>query len=170
MKKQLDKIGLDLHHVEMKYPEIQADSILDVARFSLATMNTVVDGNFFLEDAGIEIDALQAFPGPYSSYVFQTIGNDGILKLLSAEKNRTARFVSVIGLMWQGTSYLFRGVSDGRIHTKQSGSHGFGFDPIFIPDGHEQTFAEIEMDEKTQISHRSRSLTKLIDFLSNEAD
>jgi len=151
------------------YPEIQTETLEDVARFGVKYLqNEGIDHPFILEDAGIFIDALKGFPGVYSSYAYFTIGLDGILHLLesiSIEK-RTATFRSVFAYGTpQGEMKLFTGECHGLISTEQIGNQGFGYDPIFLPKGFSETFAEMSTEEKNKISHRAQSLEQLINFL-----
>jgi XTP/dITP diphosphohydrolase len=156
---------VDLSLYNQAYPEIQADTALDIARNSLTTLVPLIDGNFCIEDSGISVEALKGFPGPYSSYVYRTIGWQGILDLMAQNPQRNATFVSVIGLYWKGDIHMFQGSCEGTLTFEGKGDQGFGFDPIFVPDGHQLTFAELDMETKNQVSHRSRSTQLLADFL-----
>ncbi len=123
-----------------------------------------------VEDAGLFIPALGGFPGPYSAYVHDTIGNGGILQLMRQLPNRGASFKSVIGLCRHGEEpKLFTGIVEGTITAEGRGTGGFGYDPIFEPkerDG--RTFAEMNTDEKNQYSHRARALRKLVEYLKKQ--
>ena len=150
------------------YPEIQADSLEDVARFGVECLQDKVDQPFFLEDAGLFIESLHGFPGVYSSYVYHTIGLQGILSLFKEKPktNRKACFRSVIAYKEPEQSpRFFIGECSGRITSEERGSHGFGYDPLFIPQGDTRTFAEMPTEEKNQYSHRGRSLSQLAFFL-----
>ncbi len=147
--------------------EIQDYSLENIALFAAKTICEKFDKNFILEDAGLFIRSLGGFPGPYSSYVYKTIGCDGILKLLDSVSDRTAEFKSVIVLYYQGILKIFVGLAKGKISIKKRGSLGFGFDPIFIPEGSEKTFAEMTLEEKNLKSHRGKSTRKLLEFLKN---
>ncbi|SEO07728.1 non-canonical purine NTP diphosphatase [Mucilaginibacter sp. OK283] len=127
--------------------------------------------NCFGDDSGLEIDALNGEPGVYSARYAGEHGNHAanikqVLDKLKDETNRKARFRTVISLMWAGEEYFFEGTVEGTIRTAPSGTDGFGYDPIFEPDGYAITFAEMTMDEKNQISHRAKAMEKLIGFLS----
>jgi XTP/dITP diphosphohydrolase len=125
----------------------------------------------FGDDSGLEIDALNGEPGVYSARYAGEHGNHAanikqVLDKLKDETNRKARFRTVISLMWAGEEYFFEGTVEGTIRTAPSGTDGFGYDPIFEPEGYAITFAEMTMDEKNQISHRAKAMEKLIGFLS----
>jgi XTP/dITP diphosphohydrolase len=131
--------------------------------------------NCFGDDSGLEIDALNNEPGIYSARYAGLHGNHqaNIAKVLDKLKdndNRKARFRTVISLIWNGEEHFFEGTVEGTIRHELSGSDGFGYDPIFEPDGYDITFAEMSMDEKNSISHRGRAMDKLIAFLNATAN
>jgi len=126
--------------------------------------------NCFGDDSGLEIEALNGEPGVYSARYAGEHGNHSanIDKVLSSIKdltNRKANFRTVISLIWNGEEHFFEGVINGIIRTECSGTGGFGYDPIFQPDGYDKTFAEMSLAEKNQISHRAIAVAQLIDFL-----
>jgi XTP/dITP diphosphohydrolase len=129
--------------------------------------------NCFGDDSGLEIDALNGEPGVYSARYAGTHGNHAaniskVLDNLKGEANRKARFRTVISLIRNGEEYFFEGTVEGTIRQEPSGNGGFGYDPIFEPEGYDITFAEMSMDKKNSISHRAKAMEKLIAFL-NEA-
>jgi len=124
----------------------------------------------FSDDTGLEIDALEGRPGVYSARYAGEDGNSEanikkVLVELQNKTNRKARFKTVISLIIEGKEYQFDGKVEGRITNEKYGTSGFGYDPIFIPDGYELTFAEMSNEEKNKISHRARATQKLVDFL-----
>lgn len=143
------------------YPEIQADSLEDVVRFGMDWLRKRIEGNFVIDDSGIFIECLSGFPGVYSSFVFRTVGLDGILRLMSEERERRAQFRTVIGLSVEGKESIVTGSCSGTIASILSGTGGFGYDPLFVPDGQTDTFAQMELKEKNAISHRGEALRKL---------
>ena len=148
--------------------ETQADSLEEVALFKVNSVKNLVKIPYFIEDAGFFVDDVcNGFPGVYSSYVMKTIGYDGILKILGDSSNRKAHFESVIAYIDKDEKvHIFKGINYGKVSIESRGSSGFGFDPIFISDETPGiTFAELKLEEKNQISHRRRSLDKLIEFL-----
>lgn len=129
--------------------------------------------NCFGDDSGLEIDALNNEPGVYSARYAGTHGNHDanmtkVLEKLGDIGNRQARFRTVISLMWEGEEHIFDGTVEGTIRTERSGSKGFGYDPIFQPDGYAITFAEMSMEEKNSISHRGRAVEKMVEFLKGK--
>ena len=126
----------------------------------------------FADDTGLEIEALGNEPGVYSArYAGEgRNANDNNLKVLEKmknESNRNARFRCVISLILDGEERQFEGIVEGKILTEKHGDAGFGYDPIFMPDGFKQSFAEMSADDKNHISHRGRAVTKLVDYLKN---
>ncbi len=155
--------GIDVEVSEERKFEVQADSLERVAYE--AAKRLPPDKIYIVEDAGLFIDALKGFPGVYSSYVLDTIGLKGILKLMEGIENRKAKFVSVIACRLGDRVELFKGEVRGRIAEAIRGNQGFGYDPIFVPEGYERTFGEMSMEEKNRLSHRGRAARKLADFL-----
>jgi XTP/dITP diphosphohydrolase len=160
--------GIELHHLNRTYHELQADTLEEVASFGLQDLAAEVEGDFCLEDSGLFIDALHGFPGVYSAYVYRTVGLNGLLKLLKGVEDRRASFASVIAVSWEGETHLFRGEVAGQIARAPRGTEGFGYDPIFIPDGERSTFAQMSLTEKLKHSHRGRALEKVRAFLTKE--
>lgn len=124
----------------------------------------------FADDTGLEVDALDGAPGIYSSRYAGEACNpqdnmEKMLRVLKGKKNRKARFRTVIALLLKGKQHFFEGVINGEIIEEKRGTAGFGYDPIFLPDGYDKTFAELGDDEKNKISHRAIATHKLVDFL-----
>ncbi|KQB43999.1 Non-canonical purine NTP pyrophosphatase [Flavobacterium daejeonense] len=128
--------------------------------------------NCFADDTGLEIDALNGEPGVYSARYAGEHKNseDNMSKVLNAlnnNNNRTAQFKTVIALNINGAQQLFTGIAKGEITTEKSGNQGFGYDPIFRPEGYRETFADLSLEIKNQISHRGKATQMLISFLSD---
>ncbi len=129
--------------------------------------------NCFADDTGLEVEALDGAPGVRSAR-YDTDGHDFeanntlLLKNLESATNRRAQFRTVIALILDGREYLFEGVVKGQIAMSHSGCEGFGYDPLFIPDGESRTFAEMTIEEKGAISHRGRAVRELVKFLREQ--
>lgn len=126
----------------------------------------------FADDTGLEVDALNGAPGVYSArYVGEEKSADAnihkLLTELDGSTNRKANFKTVIALNLNGEQHLFTGTVNGAITTGKAGTGGFGYDPVFIPDGLGYTFAQVSLTEKAQLSHRGRAVNLLIDFLKS---
>jgi len=156
----------EIKMLSVAYPEIQADNLEEVVIYGMDYLKNKIDGNFFIEDSGLFIKSLRGFPGVFSSYVFKTIGNEGILKLMGGERHREATFISVVAY-YNGKTHIFKGECKGKIAEKIKGDKGFGYDPIFIPEGSEKTFGEMETEEKNKYSHRGRAIRKLRKYLES---
>lgn len=128
--------------------------------------------NCFADDTGLEVEALNMQPGVYSARYagHQRNSEDNMKKLLfelKKIKNRKARFRTVISLIIDGNEHKFEGIVDGEILNIKKGDEGFGYDPIFQPQGHSLSFAEMNINEKNKISHRGRAVAKLVEYLKN---
>jgi XTP/dITP diphosphohydrolase len=148
-------------------PTLEGNALLK-ARFIFSTFSK----NCFADDTGLEIEALDGRPGVFSAR-YATDGHDfeanidKVLAELSGIRNRNARFRTVIALILDGSVHYFEGIVNGKIITERKGAEGFGYDPVFIPDGYQDTFAEMPLSEKNKISHRARAVGKLVDFLKS---
>jgi XTP/dITP diphosphohydrolase len=158
--------GFQLQQYNLEYPELQSDTLEAVVRFALTWLETKIDGPFFIEDAGLFVEALDGFPGVYSAYAFQTLGNQGILQLLKGAKDRMAAFKSVMGF-FDGSPHIVKGICHGRIAFTERGPRGFGYDPIFIPANSDVTFGEMTPTEKNLFSHRGKAVALLRSYLTD---
>lgn len=124
----------------------------------------------FADDTGLEVEALGGAPGVFSAR-YAGLGHDSeanmrkLLKELEGKTNRQAQFRTVVALILEGREYTFEGIVRGTILTERRGTAGFGYDPVFVPEGYAETFAEMGSEEKNRISHRARAVQKLADFL-----
>ncbi len=155
--------------LRMKGVEIQSDSLVEIAGTSALGAFKQAHLPVIVEDAGLFIDALKGFPGTYAAYVYKTIRNEGVLKLMTNLLNRQATFRSAIAYCddASGAVKCFEGEVQGKITTgqrKTTGQSAFGFDPIFQPDGSSKTFAEMTLTEKNRFSHRAKALKKFADW------
>ncbi len=146
------------------------DSIEENASEKSRTIHKLVAQNCFGEDTGLEVKALGGAPGVKSArYAGENADDESnIAKLLynlQTHNNRAARFKTVISLIFQNEEYLFEGLCAGSIQYEASGTGGFGYDSVFIPEGSTKTFAEMSMNEKNLFSHRKKAVVKLLNFL-----
>jgi XTP/dITP diphosphohydrolase len=166
----LSKSGIAVGMLRLKGDEVQSESLKEIAQKSVQNAYGRCHLPIFVEDAGLFIEALKGFPGPYAVYVFHTINNRGILKLMEKEKNRKAAFQSVIAYMdgsRRNEPLCFFGESKGAItnvERVEQGKSGFGFDPIFQPSGRDKTFAEMTIAEKNGYSHRAMAIRKFAEW------
>ena len=174
----LNHLGFEVEQllIEGEVPEIvepQAEGIEDVAISKIKQARELVMGTdqedsiIMAEDSGLFIDSIGGFPGPYSSYVEETIGLPGVLKLLAPESIRGAEFRAIAAVCSGGDIVTATGVCRGVISREISGEMGFGYDPIFIPDdGDGRTCGEMSPSEKSSISHRARALKAVSELLN----
>ncbi len=161
----LTPYGIRVEHYPLERVEIQADDPADIAAYSLQQVKD--PRPMCVEDAGVAVDRWGGFPGPYSSYVLERLGNPGMLKLMAGETNRRAHYVSAVAYRDETGVHVFRGTVDGEIAHGIRGINGFGYDPIFIPsEGDGRTFGEMPPEEKNKISHRARAFRALAEWLS----
>lgn len=153
---------------EVDIPET-GDSFAENAtlKSSYVVQNYQID--CFADDSGLEVEALNNEPGIYSARYSGARGDHEnmmfLLKKMEGVSNRNARFKTVISLIQNEANYIFEGVIYGKLRTVPTGDKGFGYDPIFEPDGYAVTFAEMDLAQKNKISHRALAMKKLIDFL-----
>jgi len=164
----LEPLGHEVERVNTTYPELQVDTLEAVVNYGLDWLSAKLEHPFIVDDSGLFVHSLKGFPGVYSAYVYKTLGYEGVLKLLEGKEDRSARFECCAGLMLDGKRHIFTGVTEGSIIEKPRGSDGFGFDPVFVPSGTSQTFAEMPLEIKNRISHRGRAFSALASHLNQE--
>jgi len=162
-KKILDSFGINLGFLKSDLEEIQSNSLENIAMAKARDAFSKFKKPLIIEDDGLFIDSIKGFPGPYSSYIFKTIGNKGILNLL--KNNRKATFLSIITFCDKNSLESFDGKLNGNISKTKKGK-GWGFDPIFIPNNSKKTFAEI--NNKNELSHRYKALKKFSKWYLNK--
>jgi len=155
--------------IEIDIPEPH-DQLEANANEKAVTIFNLTHQNCFSEDTGLEIVALNGAPGVKSARYAGENSNaqaniDLVLSKMAGIENRTAQFRTVICLIWENQTYYFEGVCKGQILSNMQGENGFGYDPIFVPDGATKSFANMTMDEKNTFSHRKKAVMQLFDFL-----
>lgn len=165
--KVLSLAQMDIHEdIPETSPTIEGNA-LQKARY----VHAITGGNCFADDTGLEVEALGGEPGVRSAR-YATDGHDDVanikllLKNLDGKENRKARFRTVVALILDEKEYLFEGIIEGTIASTPKGEGGFGYDPLFVPDGYYESFAQMSELQKNNISHRGRAIRKLVDFLS----
>ena len=167
----LEPLGHAVTQRELGYPEVQAPTLEAVVEIGLEWLAQNHPGEALLiDDAGLFVDALGGFPGVYSRHAWDTIGPAGVLARLGNGEERNAEFRCVLGLLLpDGGHQLFHGSCRGSVTRAPRGDGGFGYDPIFIPEGDKRTFAELPLAEKNGISHRGRALAELVEYLGDSS-
>ena len=162
-------LGFEVEQLVDEYPEIQADTLKEVVQSGLKWLWERHKVPIIIDDSGLFLESLGGFPGVYSAYVFKTLGCRGILKQMEGLDNRRAEFRCCAGYVnAEGQIITSTGESQGNITHQMRGTGGFGYDPIFMPDEHTQTFAELDMKSKNQVSHRGRAFEALAVKLGNQ--
>jgi XTP/dITP diphosphohydrolase len=155
--------------LRMKGAEMQSDSLVEIAQSSAREAFKRCGLPVIVEDAGLFIEALKGFPGPYAAYAYKTISNRGLLKLMENVENRRAMFRSAIAYCDSEAEapVVFEGEAEGEVTVNErrgNGKSGFGFDPIFRPSGSGKTFAEMIIEEKNGFSHRAMAFRKFAEW------
>ena len=171
LPKDINVITLQQAGINIDIPE-PYDTLQENANTKAKTIFEITKQNCFSEDTGLEIDALNGAPGVHSARYASEDRNfnaniEKVLTNLKNIENRTAQFRTVICLIWEQKEYYFEGVCRGHIAEQNSGTAGFGYDPIVIPEGATKSFAEMTMDEKNSYSHRQKAVTQLFSFLQS---
>jgi XTP/dITP diphosphohydrolase len=173
-RRVLDEFKIAVGMLRAKSFEIQSDSLEEVAKASVIDAFRRCNLPIIVEDDGLFVKALKGFPGPYASYVYATIGNCGLLRLMETVGDRRARFESVIAYFSEEIKKpaCFGGTIQGKIalnERRKSAESGFGFDPLFIPLGSRKTFAEMSVEEKNRSSHRANAFRKFAQWYKTYA-
>jgi non-canonical purine NTP pyrophosphatase (RdgB/HAM1 family) len=154
-------MGLELKSIALDLPELQDLDVAQVAAVKAAAARETLgapDSPILVEDSGFVIEAWNGLPGALTKWFLASVGNEGILKMLSGEENRSARAVCAVAIAFaDGATRVFLGEVGGGIASEPRGSGGFGWDPIFVPEGYSQTYAEL-CSRKHEDSHRARAL------------
>jgi XTP/dITP diphosphohydrolase len=163
------EFGVQFETTSIDKLEVRSDDVEVVAREAAWHAFRQLDRAVVVDDTGLWIDSLDGFPRAYPAFVLETIGLQGILKLLEGEPVRTATFVTAVGFADENDIKTFVGRMEGTISINPKGSEGFGYDPIFIPTDDTRTYAQLSMDEKVRISHRSKAFRKFLTwFVENK--
>lgn len=144
--------------------ELQSKDVEEIAIAAAKYAHNVLGRSVVVDDTGFFVSALNDFPGSYAAYVLQTIGYQGILTLLNAAQNRSARFVTAVAFCDDLSQKSFLGEMKGTVSSTPSGSSGFGYDPIFMPTGFSKTYADLSLSQKVQISHRTKAFRAFLDW------
>ena len=162
----LSNLGVKINFSKTTLEEIQSSSLSEIAEQKVISAYELVQKPVIIEDDGLFIDSLNGFPGPYSSYVYDTIGNKGIMNLLENFEFRNAQFVSIIAYLdYNDSVKLFESSIPGKISSAIK-KGGWGYDPIFIPEKQNKTYAEL--DDKNKLSHRYEALKKFANWFNNK--
>lgn len=163
-----DILRIPLDFTSLEIDEVQSMDLEYVARRKAEAAFKILKRPVIVDDVGVYLDALNSFPGPFVKYVYKLVGNKKLLKLLKNEKNRKLIVQSAVAFHDGKKVHTFVGTVKGTLTFKERGKHGWGFDPIIIPNGETQTYAEMGHDRKNELSHRRKALDKLKKFLDSQ--
>ena len=167
-KEVLEPLGIEIDNIKIDCPEIQADSIEEVSIFSSKYASDHLKCDTLKNDSGLVIPSLNGFPGAYTKYVEETIGEDGVLKLLDGIEDRYAYFLEVLAYTkYNGETVTFTSKTEGTLAKVKSGENGWSWDYIFIPKGSNKTLAEYPDDERWKFWDDS-AYNKLADYLKDK--
>jgi len=159
-----EKFDVSFETTSVEKFEIRADDVEALAHEAAITAYDALKRPVVLDDTGLFVDALNGFPGTYSAYVLKAIGNAGILRLMNNINERAAKFVTAVGYADGDAIQTFIGVMSGNIARTPAGEEGFGYDPIFVPQGETRTYAQLSLSEKVNISHRTKAFRRFLDW------
>jgi len=170
IREALDGTGVSVEQAAVDIDEIQAPDVADVARRKVldSAADLGADRPVIVDDTGLYVKALNGFPGSQASFFLETCGNKGLLTLMDGKEDRSASFRTCMAIYEPDKDEvtLLTGRCDGRITAEQRGDAGFGYDPVFQPDGHGTTFAE-DPEYKMDVSHRSKVIEKLVQWVQD---
>jgi len=160
-------LGIPVDNKALDIPEIQSLNVDEVARDKATRAYEIMGEPVIVDDTGMSIDALRGMPGALVVWFLDNIGTAGILKLLEGTTDRRASVSTAIGYADSSGVHVFNGTVNGSIPIQPRGTNGFGYDPIFIPEGQDRTYAEMSAEQKNEGSMRAIALAKLAEFLQN---
>lgn len=167
-KQFFEPLGIEVDNVKMATTEIQADSTEEIAMYSAKEASEKLKCNVLKNDTGLYVEALGGFPGPYTHYVDERIGEDGLLKLLEDKENRNACFIEAFAYCEYGKEpIVFKSITKGKIAREKSGTYGWSWDYIFIPDGQEKTMGNFPDEERFRLWNTD-AYYQLVDYLKEK--
>jgi XTP/dITP diphosphohydrolase len=160
------KFNVEFETTDVEKQEVRSNEATLVASEASKHAYAILQKPVVVDDTGFYVKALAGFPGTYAAYVLSTIGKEGILKLMRGIENRDAKFVTAVSFADETHTKTFVGEMDGIIAETSMGEGGFGYDPIFIPNGLNVTYAQLSLAEKVNISHRTKAFTQFLEWYS----
>lgn len=169
-KQILEPLGIKVDNVKMETTEIQANTVEEVAMYSAKEASQKLKCDVLKNDTGLHVDALGGFPGPYTHYVDEKLGEDGILKLLENEENRKAQFIEAFAYCEYGKEpIVFKSITKGTIAKEKSGKYGWSWDFIFIPEGKDKTLGNYPDEERALVWNTS-AYYELAEYLKTKGE
>ena len=167
-KQALEPLGFKIENIKMETPEIQANDVTEVSMYSAKWASEKLKCDVLKNDTGLFVEGLNGFPGVYTHYADETIGVDGLLKLMDGLQNRNAYFKESIAYCKYGNEpVVFEGVTHGTIDVKKSGKYGWSWDFVFIPDGKDKTLSCFPDEERWKLWNSTEAYKELAKYLEN---
>ncbi|MHA1959133.1 MAG: RdgB/HAM1 family non-canonical purine NTP pyrophosphatase [Candidatus Thorarchaeota archaeon] len=160
------EFNLEFETSPLQKMEIRSDDVVAVAEAASRDAFEKLNRPVVVDDTGLFIQALNGFPRAYPAFILETLGLSGVLKVLEGIEDRTARFVTAVAYFDGNVMQTFTGEMEGTITKAMAGVGGFGYDPIFTPEGHSRTYAQLSTEEKISISHRSRAFRSFLSWFT----
>ncbi len=164
LKPLFDEYKIPFETTDLEKLEIRSQDVEEIALTAAKHAHEILNCPVVVDDTGFFVSALNDFPGSYAAYFLQTIGYNGVLRLLEGTLDRSAKFVTAVAFCDEKNLKSFLGQMHGTISTSPSGKGGFGYDPIFIPNGFSNTYAQLSLSEKIQISHRTKAFRAFLEW------
>ncbi|MFX1607115.1 MAG: XTP/dITP diphosphatase [Promethearchaeota archaeon] len=164
------KYNVDFETTSLEKHEIRSDSVEEIARVAAKAAFETLQQPVAVDDTGFFVDALNGFPGSYAALVLKSIGYEGILKLMTDKAERTSSFKTAVGFCDGERLEIFSGIMSGTVARTPAGRGGFGYDPIFVPTGFTKTYAELTLEEKVRISHRTKAFEEFLQWYTSTLD
>lgn len=168
-KQILEPLGIEVDNIKMETTEIQANTVDEIAKYSAKEASEKLKCTVLKNDTGLFVEALNGFPGPYTHYVDETLGEDGLLKLLEGIENRKACFIEAFAYCEYGKEpIVFKSITNGVITKEKSGKYGYSWDFIFIPNGYDKTLANYP-DDKRFFMWNTDAYKELVEYLKEKS-
>jgi XTP/dITP diphosphohydrolase len=164
LKPLFDEFKISFDTTDLEKFEVRSQDVQEIALAAAKKAFELLSRPVVVDDTGFFVSSLNDFPGSYAAYVLQTIGYQGILRLLEGVENRSARFVTAVAFCDENNLKSFVGQMSGTINESPSGEGGFGYDPIFIPNGLSCTYAQLSLTDKVRISHRTKAFRAFLEW------
>ncbi|MFW9806243.1 MAG: XTP/dITP diphosphatase [Candidatus Thorarchaeota archaeon] len=161
------KYDVNFETTSIEKHEIRSESVEEIARVAAKVAFETLQRPVVVDDTGFFVEILNGFPGSYAAIVLNAIGYQGILKLTNNMTNRSAKFMTAVGYCDGHYLESFLGIMPGVLAREPAGEGGFGYDPIFIPDGFKQTYAQLSLEEKVSISHRTKAFEEFLKWYTS---
>lgn len=164
------RYNIEFETTSLEKHEIRSEDVEEIARVAARVAFDTLQQPVVVDDTGFFVDELKGFPGSYAAIVLRTIGYEGILQLLGDKEERSSAFKTAVGFCDGESLVSFVGIMSGAVAYEPAGTGGFGYDPIFVPDGFSKTYAQLTLEEKISISHRTKAFEEFLKWYTSTLD